>query len=631
MSGICAVWGRTDQASVAPALASMIAGLSLHSEEEARQETAGHAGVGVRSRFLSQQVYANARTLVACDAELYNERELLSYVNTQETGPAPAFSDTAVLIAKLYERFGAAFIEKLRGIFSLVVWDRLETRMVAAIDGFGVKRLTYYEDDHTILVASQINALARTGKVGSTVNPRSLATYVNFGVILAPETILAGVHRIEPGTMLVADKRKTRVEKYWDMRYGAGTTTDCRSLSHQLERTMADSVAAHCKDDSFGSLGAFLSGGTDSSTVVGLMSRMHRGPVNAFSIGFEDESFNELDYARTAAREFQAKHYTYLVSPADCFEALPGMVRAFDEPFGNSSAIPTYFCARLAAQEGVTTLLAGDGGDELFGGNERYLTDKMFGLYQRVPHFLRGRLIEPGLAWIPLQNGLVGKARKYIRRSNLPSPQRFFSYDFLCSHALEEVFEPAFQESLESYSILEIPCGHYARVPAAAHLDRLMYIDVKITLGDSDLPKVTCMSELAGVQTRFPYLDRPVAEFSGRVPDRLKLNGFEKRYLFKQAFRGLLPAEIIRKKKHGFGIPVSRWLKSYPPLRELARDILLSKCAFERGYFRRSFIDKLFHVFENDESTYYGDTLWSFLVLELWHREVVDRPAVTAV
>jgi asparagine synthase (glutamine-hydrolysing) len=178
---------------------------------------------------------------------------------------------------------------------------------------------------------------------------------------------------------------------------------------------------------------------------------------------------------------------------------------------------------------------------------------------------------------------------------------------------------------------LDIPTKHYEQAPARDHLDRLLYVDMKITLADNDLPKVTCMSELAGVESRFPFLDRAVAEFSGRVPARLKVKGLQKRYLFKKAFRNLLPAEIIEKKKHGFGIPVATWIKTDPHIRELTRDTLLSSRAFERGYFRRDFIENLFRKNESEESSYYGDTLWSFLALELWHRQVVDEPArVTA-
>jgi asparagine synthase (glutamine-hydrolysing) len=410
------------------------------------------------------------------------------------------------------------------------------------------------------------------------------------------------------------------------MRYAATEEANEELLSQRLESLVEQAIRAQCKSDPFSGVGAFLSGGTDSSTVVGMMSRLGRGPVKTFSIGFEEQRFNELRYAEITARKFQADHHTYVVSAADCFQALPHMVRFFDEPFANSSAIPTYFCGRLAAESGVRVLLAGDGGDELFGGNERYLTDKIFQSYQTVPLVLRKRLIEPVLTCLPVERGPLGKARRFVRRSNMSAVERFFYYSFLCTHPPEEVFERDFLAGLEDYSVLEIPSRYYREGPDRDHLDRLLYVDVKITLGDSDLPKVTQMSELAGIQTRFPFLDRLVAEFSGGVPPHLKVKGCEKRYLFKRAFRNLLPPEVIKKKKHGFGIPVAHWLKSDHSMRELAHDVLLSRAAFERGYFRPEFIRQLFDMHERDDTSYYGDTLWTFLILELWHRQIVDKP-----
>jgi asparagine synthase (glutamine-hydrolysing) len=205
--------------------------------------------------------------------------------------------------------------------------------------------------------------------------------------------------------------------------------------------------------------------------------------------------------------------------------------------------------------------------------------------------------------------------------------ERMLSFQFLRTHAPADVFEEDFLRSLGSYDVLDIPARHYAQAPARDHLDRLLYVDMKITLADNDLPKVTRMSELAGVQTRFPFLDRSVAELSGRIPARLKVKGFQKRYLFKRAFRDLLPREILQKKKHGFGIPVAMWLKSDPRIRELSYDTLLSARAFARGYFRRAFIEDLFRKHDTGDEIYYGDTLWTFLLLELWHRQAVDEPA----
>jgi asparagine synthase (glutamine-hydrolysing) len=622
MSGICAVWRKENLALVPGALTAIGRGLAHTPGERLDHKSANEAGVAVSAAFASQQIYDDGRLLVACDADLYNEAEVRSLTG----GNA---GTTAALIAAAYDRFGAAFPEKLQGNFSVVVWDRRERKLTATVDRFGVNRLVYFENGGLLLIGSRIDALMCSGEIAADVNPRAIANFMNWGVNLAPDTVIRGVRRLSPGCTLVANSASVRVAPYWNMRYGAEDGRNEEQLSRQLEEVVEEAVARQCKDESLDEVGAFLSGGTDSSTVVGMMARMGRGTVKAFSIGFQDERFNELSYAELAAKKFKARHYTYQVSPDDCFEALPHMVRLFDEPFGNSSAIPTYFCARLANENGVKTLLAGDGGDELFGGNERYLTDKIFASYHSIPGPLRKLAIEPLVKLLPAA-GPLALAKSYVRRSNLPGFERFYSYNFLYAHGMENIFEQGFVRELADYSLLEIPGVYYSQCQAKDHLDRLLYLDVKITLGDSDLPKVTQMAELAGIQTRYPFLDTAVAEFSGRVPADLKVKGTNKRYLFKRAFRELLPQEIIKKKKHGFGIPVSTWLKTDRRLRELCHDSLFSARSLGRGYFRRDFLEDLVRKHEADNSTYYGDTVWTFLVLELWHRQFVDQPVGAA-
>jgi asparagine synthase (glutamine-hydrolysing) len=625
MSGICAIWRRDRPEGLAASLASLTAGLSANAAERVTRECDQPVGIGVSARFDEQQIYRDRNFLLACDADLLNERDLAESIGRGAGELHPG--GTAALLVSLYEKFGAGFADKLRGGFSFVLWDRRERRLAAGIDGFGIKRLAYYRDENVLMIASRVDALARTGEIGLDINPRAIVNVLNFSANLAPETIFTKVQRLIPGAILHASERATRVEKYWDMRYGVGDDSNESRLSQKLESVVQESVGSHVKSDRFAGVGAYLSGGTDSSTVVGMMTRVTGGPVKSFSIGFEEQPFNELGYADLAAKKFRSEHHTYLVGPGDCFEALPKIISCFDEPFGNSSAIPTYFCARLAAQNGVQALLAGDGGDELFGGNTRYATDKIFEIYRQVPGVLRKGLIEPVLGFLPNNGGLLRKANGYVRRANITGVGRMLSFQFLQTHAYGDIFERDFVQALGGYTIVDIPAGHYAEAPAADHLDRLLYVDLKITLADNDLPKVTCVSELAGIRTRFPFLDRSVAEFSGRIPAHLKLKGFEKRYLFKRAFRDLLPIEIIKKKKHGFGIPVATWMKSDKRMRELSRDTLLSSRAFGRGYFRRQFVEELFRRHDEDSSTFYGDTLWTFLALELWHRQLVDEPA----
>jgi asparagine synthase (glutamine-hydrolysing) len=629
MSGICAVWRTDNPKSVRESVASACRGLSMASSERESLDTDMGVGVAVSARFATQQIYRNSSVLIACDADLLNADELGESIPGQEQAPENA--RTAALLAALYDRFGASFVERLKGAFSVVLWDRRERKLVAAIDGFGMNRLVYSFDGRTLLVASRIHALVASGGTDLAINPHAIPNLLNFSMNLAPETIFSKVHRLQPGYLLIASHGEPQVKPYWDMRYGAGDDANEDRLSKELESLFQQCVADHCKGQPYEGVGAFLSGGTDSSTVVGMMSRMGQGAARAFSIGFQEQPFNELDYARIAAAKFQAEHHTYLVGPEDCFEALPEMIRFFDEPFGNSSAIPTYFCSRLAAQQGVKVLLAGDGGDELFGGNERYATDKTYQLYNSIPHFLRSGFIEPVLRRMPRQNGLFGRARRYVQRANMPDMDRILCHQFLSTHAAADVFEKDFLGALGSYSILDVPRRYYDAAPARDSLDRVLYADVKITLGDSDLPKVTCMAEMAGIQVRFPFLDRSIAEFSGRLPAHLKVKGFEKRYLFKKAFRNLLPAEIIRKKKHGFGIPVAGWLKSDSRFRELSRDTLFSRESLGRGYFRRDFIERLFRLHDGDDTSYYGDTLWTLLVLELWRRQLVEAPVGVSV
>jgi asparagine synthase (glutamine-hydrolysing) len=373
--------------------------------------------------------------------------------------------------------------------------------------------------------------------------------------------------------------------------------------------------------------GAFLSGGTDSSTIVGLMTQVSAERVNAFSIGFAEERYDELAYAELAARRFEAAHYTQIVTPDDAFAALPDVVAAYDEPFGNNSALPTYLCARLARDTGMRLLLAGDGGDEIFGGNERYRREYVLSRYQRIPWALRRGLIEPVLSALPDGGAtLLGKAQRYVRRASTPNPDRFYSSEFYVSQERARLLSPDLLAAIRPDWPLEIARAHYRAAPASTEIDRLLYLDLKITIGDNDLFKVIRTAELAGIGVRFPMLDHPLAELTGGLPAAFKVNAGEKRFIFKRAFAELLPGEILAKVKHGFGLPVSHWLKTHPGFRELARDTLLSPGSRGRGYYAAGALESLFRLHETDSTPFYGDILWNLLMLELWHRRHGDRP-----
>jgi len=533
-------------------------------------------------------------------------------------------ADDAPLIAALYARQGERFAQSLRGAFAVAVWDRSADTLLLAVDRFSIKRLYYVVDGTRLAFAPRPALLHAIAGVAARPDPTAVYAYLNFGYVPGPRSIFAGIHRLAPGHRLLLRRDGLTVEPYWEMTYSERAISRARgatTLYRLTERAVTEAVGGMPS----AKVGAFLSGGTDSSTVVGLMSRSLGGDVNAFSIGFREDAYDELQYARIAADHFQAKHHTRIVTADDALGWLPRLVEVFDEPFGNNSAIGTAACAGLARDLGVERLLAGDGGDEIFGGNERYRTDRVFGSYHLVPTPLRRGLLEPVILRLPVaRDSLIGRAQRYIQRANLPNPERFYSYEFFFAREGQHLLGDDFRRSVDLAAPYAVIGAHYREAHATSELNRLLYLDLRLTIGDNDLLKVTRTAEMAGVQVRFPLLDPELVEFTGALPARFKVRGFQKRYLFKRAFRALLPPATIAKRKQGFGVPTGTWLKDHGRFMELARDALLSPRAGQRGYFRAGAVQDLFARHAADATPYFGDLLWRLLMLELWHRRHVD-------
>lgn len=577
------------------------------------------AAMGVKSLLTSVSLHSRDRLLVACDAEIYNRDEL-------QNGIAGYFATTpAALIAELYLRHGEEFVKKLDGVFAIAVWDERERKLLLARDRLGVKPICYAESRSTLIFASHPTGVLASRLIAKDVNLRAIVDYLNFNVVPAPNTAYEGVFKLKPGEYLVWHRGQTRKAYYWELRYTEEARGTERQLAEELFARLEESVRVTSSDLASDQTGCFLSGGTDSSSIAGLFSGIRQRSINAFSIGFAEQRFDELGYAKLAAKHFGLTHFERILRPDEAYDLIPKIVGIFDEPFANASAIPTYACLELAKSHGISTMLAGDGGDELFGGNERYRIHQVYDLYQRVPASVR-KLLEPALFSIPADSGFIGKTKTYIRRSNVPNPERYCRWRLLQVFPSTEVLGDA-MPSVNGDSLAAVRAHHRA-APAHSELNRLLYIDVNMTLGDEDIPKVVCTAEQNAINVRFPYLNQSLAEFSARLPVHLKVKGFEKRYLFKRATRDFLPPEILQKKKHGFGLPIGIWLKTDPKLRAMSRDVLLSPTAYQRGYFRREFIEKLMSNLDLDDTPYYGDLLWVFLMLELWHRKHVAGTAL---
>lgn len=614
MSGICGICQKDRPADPA-ILQAMLAHTALPGETS-ETTFSGSVALGVNRLWNFQQVAAIPGVRLAADAELYNREELSRLVGANDSSP----SSVAELLARLYVQKGISFLELLDGVFSIALWDERARKLVLAGDRLGVNCLYWRKEAGGLLFASRIGAIrcALDGSVD--INPDAVMQYMLFSAVPAPLSIYQGVEKLRPGHLLLYENGTLTDKTYWDLDYAEDGSRNEDYWAREVREGMRSAVHRQLADCAPGRTGEYLSGGTDSSSVVAFASERH-SPTNSFSIFFSEGPYSEIEYARTTAKRFETRHHELCIRPEHGLDAIPRLARYYDEPFANSSAIGSYCCARLARDHGVDTLLAGDGGDELFAGNERYASDKRFALYQSIPKVFRRGLIELIAGLLPDKESRFSLPRRYIRRARIPNPRRIFSYSLFLSEPPEEIFEPDFLAAASRERWMDVADGHFHVGNNRSELNRLLYLDVKMTLADNDLRKVLGTAEMAGVRARFPLLDYHLAEMSGCIPSRLKLKGFRKRYIFKQAMKDILPEQILHKKKHGFGVPMALWLLQDERLSKMIAEVINDPRTRQRGYFRPSFLDRVMRKHRDEDAKNYGEILWYLLVLELWHRQ----------
>jgi len=559
---------------------------------------------------------------VAIDADLRNCGELRTE-HRKQYGHEPA--SVADIMAGLYARRGVECIGDLEGAFAIALWDPQLRRLLLGVDRHSFKTLYWSYQKGRLVFGSRLRAVESV-KNQLQVNPAAVMQFLVHTVVPAPLTIYKDVEQLEPGSRLIFENGQVKKSRYWDLNYQESASGEKNRWREELRECMRVAVHDQLGDCSPEGTGAYLSGGTDSSSVVAFATERW-APFNTFSIYFGNPRYDEIGFARTAAEQFRTCHHERRLQSSDAAEAISHIVQHYDQPFANSSVIGAYHCAKLAAENGVDVLLAGDGGDELFAGNERYATDKKFAAYHYVPAVLRKGIIRQLADRLP-ESGPLSLPARYIRRADLPNPQRMFSYNFFLAQAGIEAMAPDFLREAKPAAAMGIAQAHFDSAPqAGSELNRLLYLDVKITLSDNDLRKVIGTAEIVGVRVRFPLLDRRLVELSGRIPSHLKLRGLRKRYIFKEAMKGILPDEILYKKKHGFGVPVGYWMMKDPTMKELA-DVLNDTQSRERGYFKTEFLLSLRSLNETHPA-YYGEVMWVVLMLELWYRRsrtyVTDR------
>lgn len=553
---------------------------------------------------------------------------LAYYGNLCEVGAINVTSRSGSEIAQellvRYAARGESFLTELRGEFVLGLADASNGSCLLATDLLRVHPLLVYEDEDRIVFASRMNALLASGLVREkTLAGEGLIDVVAASMIPSPHTIYREVRKVPPGHALSYRNGASTISPYADLDFRVPDPTDPAVLKQRLKELVRESIALRLPAGDSDAVGIFLSGGLDSSTVAGVLTGLRDRPVRSFTIGFDEAHFNELEYARIAAKAFGTEHHEYVVTPADALEALPKILDWFDEPYANASAVPTYFCARLAREHGVEVMLAGDGGDELFAGNPWYSSRRLFEYYRMLPRWAGEGILRPTLR-VAAKSGfpLFRKAERYVERARLSYPDRLASYGLFEILPLRHLFTPEFLDSLpEPYVPLHATRRLYESAPASTELDRQLYVDLKLVIGDNDLLKVGRMTEAAGVAVHFPLLDAKLARFAACIPSRVKMPGTELRSFFKQAYADLLPPETLQKRKHGFGLPIPLWLKTDPGLHDLMRELMLGHPTEQRGIFRREAVEDLIRRHEADSTHYYGAVIWNLMMIELWLRK----------
>ncbi len=512
------------------------------------------------------------------------------------------------------------------GKYAAVSIERASGRLQAFTDPMRQIGLVAMATPQAVAVATDLRLLAQLPGCDLLVSAEAIYHYLNFGYIPTPFTIYQQVQKIPPGSRATLTTGGVTIERLWQPSYPEDLTADEPTLTRALTERIETAIGAFVSPGQ--GQACFLSGGTDSSTVASVLSKT-AGPerIHAYSIGFFERAFDELDYAETAAQALGVHHHIRRIGAEDALGMIERLADSFDEPFGNSSAIPTFACAELAAADGQPALLAGDGGDEIFGGNERYAKNYYFDWYFRLPGPAKmlGRQLERALA--PLDRRLTNKVANFLRRGALPNPERFYTDDSFASDVFEPLLQEPFRRQLDRRASLALLERHVADCDAHSELNQLMYIDLQMAIADNDLTKVNRSAKAAGVSVVYPYLAPDLIQFMGRVPAKWKVRGADKRYLFKRAVRELLPEAILKKKKHGFGLPVGHWFRTDPKISSLLGDTILAQRSVERGYFNRSFLADLIDRHRRGAWDF-SNELWLLLMCELWHCRHVDAQAV---
>ncbi len=562
-----------------------------------------------------QPIHNEDKTVwVVFNGEIYNYRDLAAELRAK--GHAFYTSSDTETIVHLYEEHGHDFVARLRGMFALALWDRARQVLILARDRLGVKPLYYGVRAGRMAFGSELKALLADPRTARAIDGRGLAAYLRYGYVPDPLTILTGIRKLPPGHLLVARRGRVEIKAYWDVlpffdgEGRPGSEAECKA---QVAELLREAVRLRLVSDV--PVGAFLSGGIDSSMVVAMMTRALDHPVKTFTVGFEEEAFSELPYAREVARRLGTDHHELVLRP-ESLDILDRIVWHFDEPFGDPSALPTYFVSRLA-RDSVKVVLSGDGGDEVFGGYDRYLEHLRRTTADRIPDLAKRGVLRPLSVLLP--DGTPGKRLLY--NLSLPPTERYLgSISYFSPPLLRRLLHPELHPALDGD--LLAPLDGLSPAPP---LSRIQALDFRTYLPGDILVKVDRMSMAHSIEAREPLLDHKLVEYMAGLNPALKIRGGTSKYLFKQIASDYLPARIVFRRKQGFAVPLRHWFKD--SLIDHVHEILGEPRTRQRGYFDPTYLAALRDRFARAPRQY-THRLWLLLIFETWCRLYLDVPAV---
>ena len=563
----------------------------------------------------------NGTIWLTFNGEIYNHRDLRAILQ-QQGHRYRSTSDTETIL-HLYEEYGADCVQHLRGMFAFALWDSDRQLLLLARDRFGQKPLFYAETAGGLTFASETKAILQDPAVSREVDEVALHHYLTYGYVPGPWSAFRAIRKLPPASTLTWVGGRIDIERYWTLHYVPKLSIREEEAAERLLSMLRETTQMQMMSDV--PLGAFLSGGVDSSAVVAMMAEYSDEPVNTFSIGFEDPSFDELRYARQVAERYATNHHEFIVTP-DALSVLPQLVWAYGEPYADSSALASFYVARETRRH-VTVALNGDGGDEAFAGYDRYLATQLAGRYQQVPRWLREGIVAQLARHLPESThsrDLFRRFKRFVRAIETTPERRYARWTSLLDNPdKEQLYTPEFRARVAQVDSLNLLEGAYDAADSEDFVERTQFVDIQTYLPDDLLVKMDIATMMHSLEARSPFLDHALAEFAAGLPAEYKLRGRTSKYILRRAMRSHLPESILRRGKQGFGVPVGRWFRG--ELRSVAYDLLLEPRTLSRGILDGEAVRRLLTEHWSGGADH-GQRIWALLFLEIWFRTYLDRP-----